>query len=83
MLIYEDHGYLIGEKHREFTADKMMFSNYCILTLAVIERELHIRKQTAIHVHIAAGLSLTWVSKQNQKAQEVQAAAELYELNSV
>ena len=56
--------YLIGEEHKEFTADKMADSDYYILTLAAIGRELNIRKQTSARIHIAAGLPLTWVSEQ-------------------
>ncbi|MGI5899247.1 MAG: ParM/StbA family protein [Christensenellales bacterium] len=64
LLIYEGRFYLIGEEHKEFAADKMADSDYYILTLAAIGRELNIRKQTSAHVHIAAGLPLTWVSEQ-------------------
>ena len=64
LLIYEGRFYLIGEEHKEFAADKMADSDYYILTLAAIGRELNIRKQTSARVHIAAGLPLTWVSEQ-------------------
>ena len=64
LLIYEGRYYLIGEEHKEFTADKMADSDYYILTLAAIGRELNIRKQTSARVHLAAGLPLTWVSEQ-------------------
>lgn len=64
LLVYEGRFYLIGEEHKEFTADKMLDSDYYILTLAAIGRELNIRKQTSARVHIAAGLPLTWVSEQ-------------------
>ena len=64
LLVYEGRFYLIGEEHKEFTADKMADSDYYILTLAAIGRELNISKQTSARVHLAAGLPLTWVSEQ-------------------
>ena len=64
LLVYEDRYYLIGEEHKEFTADKMADNDYYILTLAAIGRELNIRKQTSARIHLAAGLPLTWVSEQ-------------------
>ena len=64
LLVYEGRYYLIGEEHKEFTADKMADSDYYILTLAAIGRELNIRKQTSARIHLAAGLPLTWVSEQ-------------------
>ena len=42
----------------------MADSDYYILSLAAIGRELNIRKQTSARVHLAAGLPLTWVSEQ-------------------
>ena len=64
LLVYEGRYYLIGEEHKEFISDKMTDSDYYILTLAAIARELNIRKQTSARVHLAAGLPLTWVSEQ-------------------
>ena len=64
LLVYEDRYYLVGEEHKEFTADKMADSDYYILTLVAVARELNIRRQTTAHIHIAAGLPLTWVSEQ-------------------
>ncbi len=64
LLIYEGRYYTIGEGHKEFTADKITDTDYYILTLAAIARELNIRKLTSANVHIAAGLPLTWVSEQ-------------------
>ena len=64
LLIYEDRYYLIGEEHKEFISDKMTDSDYYILTLAAVARELNIRKLTSARVHLAAGLPLTWVSEQ-------------------
>jgi len=64
LLVYEGRYYLIGEEHKEFISDKMTYSDYYILTLAAVARELNIRKLTSARVHIAAGLPLTWVSEQ-------------------
>ena len=64
LLIYEGGYYTIGEGHKEFAAEKMMDSDYYLLTLAAIGRELRIRHVTSARVHIAAGLPLTWVSEQ-------------------
>ena len=64
LLIYEGRYYLIGEEHKEFISDKMTDSDYYILTLAAVARELNIRKLTSACVHLAAGLPLTWVSEQ-------------------
>lgn len=67
MLIYKDKYYIIGEEHKEFTADKMIDSDYYILTLAAIAKEMKIRNVTAANVYIAAGLPLTWVSEQKEE----------------
>ena len=69
LLVYEDRFYLIGESHKEFTADKMMDDDYYILTLAAIASELHTNNLTTAQVHIAAGLPLTWVSEQKDAFQ--------------
>ena len=50
IIIGIDHDYgniktAIGEEHKEFTADKMADSDYYILTLAAIGRELNIRSR--------------------------------------
>lgn len=64
LLVYQDRYYTIGDGHKEFVADEMADSDYYILTLAAIGRELNYRKLTSACVHIAAGLPLTWVSEQ-------------------
>lgn len=66
LLTYGGRYYLVGEEHKEFTADKMADNDYYILTLAAIARELNIRKLTCARVHLAAGLPLTWVSEQKE-----------------
>ena len=70
LLIYEGRYYLIGEGHKEFTAEKMADSDFYILTLAAIARELQVRSLTSARVHIAAGLPLTWVSEQKEAFRE-------------
>ena len=64
LLIYEGRYYIIGDEHKEFTADKMNDQDYYILTLAAIARELNIRGLTNAEVFLAVGLPLTWVSEQ-------------------
>lgn len=64
LLVYDGRFYTIGEEHKEFIPDKMTDSDYYILTLAAVARELNIRKLTSASVHLAAGLPLTWVSEQ-------------------
>ena len=64
LLVYENKYYIIGDEHKEFTADKMNDPDYYILTLAAIARELNIRDMTEARVFLAVGLPLTWVSLQ-------------------
>lgn len=64
LLGWNDKYYLIGEGHKEFSADKMLDEDYYVLTLAAIARELNICKIYSADVFIAAGLPLTWVSEQ-------------------
>ena len=64
MLIFDDRYYIIGDEHKEFTADKMNDLDYYILTLAAVTRELNIRGLTNAEVFLAVALPLTWVSKQ-------------------
>ena len=66
LLIHDGSYYLIGEEHKEFSADKILDPDYYILTLAAIARELNIRKETSARVHLAVGLPLTWVSEQKE-----------------
>lgn len=56
--------YLIGEEHKEFSANKMLDMDYYVLTLAAVARELNIIKTYSADVCIAAGLPLTWVAEQ-------------------
>ena len=70
LLVYEGRYFLISEEHKEFISDKMTDSDYYILTLAAVARELNIRKLTSARVHLAAGLPLTWVSEQKDSFKE-------------
>ncbi|MBP5718177.1 MAG: ParM/StbA family protein, partial [Abditibacteriota bacterium] len=70
LLVYEGRYYLIGESHKEFTADKMRDEDYYILTLAALGAELHANNLTTAQVYIAAGLPLTWVSEQKERFRE-------------
>lgn len=64
LLFYDGQYYIIGEEHKEFTADKMTDQDYCILTLAGIASELAFYGRQAADVHLAVGLPLTWVAEQ-------------------
>ena len=66
ILVYQDRYYIIGDEHKEFTADKMNDQDYYILTLAAIARELNSRGLTSADVFLAVGLPLTWVSEQRE-----------------
>ena len=66
LLVYKDRYYIIGDEHKEFTAEKMNDQDYYILTLAAIGIELHLRGLTSAHVYLAAGLPLTWVGEQKE-----------------
>ena len=66
MLVYQDRYYIIGDEHKEFTAEKMNDSDYYILTLAAIGIELRLRGLNTARVYLAAGLPLTWVSEQKE-----------------
>lgn len=63
-MIYEGRYYIIGDEHKEFAADKMGDTDYYILTLAAVARELLIRGLSSASVYLAVGLPLTWVSEQ-------------------
>lgn len=67
LLIWNDTYYSIGVGHKEFTADKFTDEDYYVLTLAAIARELKREKITEAKVFIAAGLPLTWVSRQKEE----------------
>ena len=62
LLVYNGMYYQIGEEHKEFCAEKTQDEDYYVLTLAAIARELDGKGMNRATVHIAAGLSLTWVA---------------------
>ena len=64
LLVYGGRYYTVGDGHKEFTADKIRDTDFYILTLAGIARELRIMGLDSARVHLAAGLPLTWVSGQ-------------------
>ena len=64
ILLYDGKYYIVGEGHKEFTAEKTGDKDYYILTLAAIARELRREDLTEGEVVIAAGLPLTWVNGQ-------------------
>lgn len=70
ILIFNGKYYQIGNGHKEFLADKTKDTDYYILALAAIAREMNIQKITSGKVHIAAGLPLTWVSGQRNEFKE-------------
>ena len=67
LLIWNNKYYSIGVGHKEFTADKFTDVDYYILTLAAIARELNRERITDAKVFIAAGLPLTWVTRQKEE----------------
>lgn len=69
LLIFEGEFYTIGEGHKEFLAQKQTDTDYYLLTLAAVGRELYARNLRMAQVHLAAGLPLTWVSEQKDDFQ--------------
>ena len=67
LLVFEGRHYTIGTGHKEFTPDKNMDSDFYILTLAAVARELKLRGMTSAQVFLAAGLPLTWVGQQKEQ----------------
>ena len=66
VLFYNGRYYLVGEGHKEFSADKITDEEYFILTLAGIAMELNSYGLTEANVYLAAGLPLKWVSQQKK-----------------
>lgn len=64
LLVYGGRCYTVGDGHKEFAADKIRDTDFYILTLAAIARELRIMGLDSARVHVAAGLPLTLVSTQ-------------------
>ena len=70
LLICQGHYYQIGVGHKEYLAEKVMDEDYYILTLAAIARELSRENITQANVFLAAGLPLSWVTKQKKAFRE-------------
>ena len=66
VLFYNGKYYLVGEGHKEYSAEKSTDEQYFILTLAAIAMELNSYGLSEATVHIAAGLPLKWVSQQKK-----------------
>ena len=66
VLEYDGHRYLIGAEHKAMVDDKIVDDDYYLLTLVSIAKELSLSGITTADVHIAAGLPLTWVSRQKE-----------------
>ena len=66
MLTCNGKYYLIGDGHRNYTAEKTDDDDYYVLTLAAVAMELSREKLTEADVHIAAGLPLAWVTEQKK-----------------
>ncbi len=67
LLIYEGRYYQIGVGHKEYSGEKILDQDYYVLTLAAIARELGTAGITEADVFIAAGLPLTWLTKQKKQ----------------
>ena len=66
VLYYSGKYYLIGEGHKEYSAEKITDEQYFILTLAALAMEMNSYGLSEATVHIAAGLPLKWVSQQKK-----------------
>lgn len=64
MLVYDGKYYLIGERHKEISPEKIKDEDYYCLTLVAIAKELQLENLTEANIIIAAGLPLTWTKGQ-------------------
>ncbi len=67
ILRYDGMYYSCGEGHKAFISDKASDSDYYLLTLMGVAKELKRVGLTEAEVHIAAGLPLTWVKAQREE----------------
>lgn len=67
ILEYEGGYYRIGECQKEFVSDKVSDNDYYLLTLMAIARELNVYGIREADVHLAAGLTLTWIRRQREE----------------
>ncbi len=66
LLVYEGRYYTIGQGHKEYRNLKVSDSDYYLMTLAAIGRELYTQRRTSAKVFLAAGLPLSWVMDQQE-----------------
>lgn len=66
MLVYNGRYYLFDEGHKEFFAEKTSDEDYYLMTLAAIAKEFEPEGITDAEIVIAAGLPLTWMSRQKE-----------------
>lgn len=66
ILEYYGKWYKVGEKHKDFVADKTTDEEYYLLTLMAIARELGREKIYEADVHLVCGLPLKWVRSQRE-----------------
>ncbi len=70
LLILDGRFYYVGVGHKEYSPEKILDEDYYILTLAAIAQELSREKLTSASVYLAAGLPLSWLSKQRTAFRE-------------
>lgn len=67
ILRYDGMYYSCGEGHKAFVSDKASDSDYYLLTLMGVAKELKRIGLSEADVHLAAGLPLTWVKAQREE----------------
>jgi plasmid segregation protein ParM len=70
ILVYKGKYYRIGERQKEFNPNKVLDSDYYLLTLMAIARELKAADLYEAKVHLACGLPLAWVRSQRDEFRE-------------
>ncbi len=70
LLILDSRFYYVGVGHKEYSPEKILDEDYYILTLAAIAQELSREHLTSASVYLAAGLPLSWLSKQRSAFRE-------------
>lgn len=66
ILRYQDKWYRVGEGHKAYLPDKTEDADFYLLTLAAVANELAVDGITKADVQLAAGLPLTWTSRQRE-----------------
>lgn len=67
ILRYDGMYYSCGDGHKAFVPDKVSDSDYYLLTLMGVAKELRRVGLTEADVYLAAGLPLTWVKGQREE----------------